>query len=107
MTDVGETAPQGSELRYLANFERLVIRLSGRFINLAPEELDEAITAALEAIGSFAKVDRSYVFLFSADGRRVSNTHEWCSAGIDPAMANIQDVSVDTYPWVMPKFSQG
>ena len=105
--DVGETAPQGPELRYLANFERLVIRLSGRFINLAPEELDEEINAALEAIGSFANVDRSYVFLFSADGKRVSNTHEWCSAGIDPGIGGVQDVSVDAYPWVMPKFARG
>lgn len=107
LTDVGAPAPQGSELRYLANFERLVIGLSGRFINLAPEQLDEAINAALEAIGSFAKVDRSYVFLFSADGKRVSNTHEWCAAGIDPGIGSVQNVSVDAYPWIMPRFTRG
>jgi two-component sensor histidine kinase len=105
--DANRKASETTELRYLANFERLVISLSGRFINLAPEELDKEITAALKTIGSFAKVDRSYVFLFSADGKRISNTHEWCSAGIDPAIGNVQDAPVDTYPWVMPKFTRG
>jgi len=94
-------------LQYLADFEHLILTLSGRFINLATEHLDNEITGALEAIGTFAEVDRSYVFLFSLDGSRVTNTHEWCAAGIDPGMEQVQDVSVAVYSWAMPRFKRG
>jgi two-component sensor histidine kinase len=94
-------------LQYLANFAHLILTLSGRFINLCGDELNNEISAALEAIGNFANVDRSYVFLFSEDGARVTNTHEWCSPGIEPAIAQVQDVPVEIYSWAMPRFKRG
>ena len=103
----GERGATPAALAYLANFERLVIRLSGRFINLVPDQLDRAITDALKAIGEFAEVDRSYVFLFSEDAKRVSNTHEWCAAGIEPGIDDVQDAPVDVYSWLLPRLMRG
>ncbi|MEA3277735.1 MAG: histidine kinase dimerization/phosphoacceptor domain -containing protein [Pseudomonadota bacterium] len=100
-----ESAP--SELRYLANFERLIITLSGRFINLSRENIDREISRALKAIGTFAEVDRSYIFQFSLDGARVSNTHEWCAEGIQPAIDGVQDVPVEFFSWIMPRIKRG
>jgi CheY-like chemotaxis protein len=100
-----ETRPE--ELRYLTKFQGLILTLSGRFVNVGSEDLDDGITDALEAIGKFAEVDRSYVFLFSADGRGVSNTHEWCAEGIEPGIDGIQDVPVEVFSWAMPKFKKG
>ena len=74
------------EMRYLADFQRLIIKLSGRFINANGRTIDAEINDALASIGGFAEVDRSYVFQFSPDGSRFSNTHEWCRPGIEPAM---------------------
>ncbi len=73
--------------------------LSTRFIDLPPSQIDDGINDALETLGEFAGVDRSYVFLFNSDGTRMSNTHEWCRAGIESAMQDLQDVSTDTFPW--------
>jgi two-component sensor histidine kinase len=103
----GESQPPPAGLAYLANFERLVITLSGRFINLGPDELDQAIRGALEAIGGFADVDRSYVFLFSPDGERVSNTHEWCADGIASGIDDVQNIPVEQFSWAMPRFKRG
>ena len=94
-------------LRYLANFSGLITMLTGRFVILGPETLDEEITNALREIGEFAAVDRSYVFQFSEDGSRISNTHEWCARGIEPAMDLIQDAPVEEYEWAMSRFKRG
>jgi len=104
-TAESETRPE--DLRYLTKFQDLILTLSGRFVNLGTKDLDDGITDALEAIGRFADVDRSYVFLFSADGRRVSNTHEWCAEGVQPGIDGIQDVPVELFSWAMPKFKKG
>lgn len=91
------------ELRYLANFERLIIALSERFIATSAASLDRDICHALKGIGTFAEVDRSYVFQFSPDGERLSNTHEWCAEGIEPAMHRVQDASVDRFAWAVAR----
>jgi two-component sensor histidine kinase len=94
-------------LRYLANLAGLITTLTGRFVILGPETLDEEITNALREIGEFAAVDRSYVFQFSADGSRVSNTHEWCAPGIEPAIEHIQDTPVEKFEWAMSRLKRG
>ncbi|HAR96931.1 MAG TPA: hypothetical protein DCR97_13385, partial [Deltaproteobacteria bacterium] len=47
---------------------KLILALSTNFIVLAADEVDEGINDVLKAIGNFAGVDRSYVFMFSSDG---------------------------------------
>lgn len=95
------------ELRYLEQFENLIITLSGRFVNLTAKDLDREIDNALRTIGTFAAVDRSYVFQFSPDRKRFSNTHEWCSAGVEPAIERLQDAPADQYDWALRTLIEG
>ncbi len=88
-------------VKHRLELERLVATISARFIDLGPDELDRGITYALEAIGEFAGVDRSYVFMASADGRLMDNTHEWCAAGIEPQIQNLQGLPAAAFPWWM------
>jgi two-component sensor histidine kinase len=88
-------------------FERLIVELSARFMDSGAGNIDREIDHTLEAIGTFAQVDRSYVFQFSADGTRVSNTHEWCANGVAPAMHKVQDAPVELYAWAMARFRRG
>jgi PAS domain S-box-containing protein len=90
-------------LRYRARFEELITSISTNFINLAPAEIDGGIHHALEAIGTFVNVDRSYVFLLSPDGAQMSNTHEWCPPGVEPQIANLQNLDTNIFPWWMEK----
>ncbi|MDO9326729.1 MAG: PAS domain S-box protein, partial [Methanoregula sp.] len=77
---------------------RLILTLSNRFINVAPPDIDAEIQTGLAEIGSFAHVDRSYVFLFSPDGSKMSNSHEWCAEGISPQKDSLQDLPVELFP---------
>ena len=99
MVDVSQQKRAEEALQRQLSFENIITSISTSFINLAPEEIDAGINQALEVMGKFAGVDRSYVFLFSPDGQRMSNTHEWCGAGITNQKQRIQDQPVSDLPW--------
>jgi PAS domain S-box-containing protein len=101
--DVTERHRAEDALRYRSKFEELVTSISTNFINLTLEEADSGIQRALQSIGEFAQVDRSYIFMFADDGAKMSNTHEWCAPGIAPHIGNLQNHSTVTLPWWMAK----
>jgi diguanylate cyclase (GGDEF)-like protein/PAS domain S-box-containing protein len=82
---------------------RLILTLSTNFIILSPDEIDDGINDVLKAIGSFAGVDRSYVFQFDKNGLEMSNTHEWCGKGIEPKIQDLQHISINDLPWLCKK----
>ncbi|VUT25771.1 MAG: sensory histidine kinase AtoS [Candidatus Methanolliviera sp. GoM_asphalt] len=104
--DVTERRQAKKALEYRSEFDRLITSISTSFINLASDEVDGGIKQALQAIGEFVGVDRSYVFLLSDDGTKMDNTHEWCAEGIEPQINNLKELPVDTFPWWMEKLNQ-
>ncbi|MGH7453583.1 MAG: GAF domain-containing protein, partial [bacterium] len=87
--------------------EQMISEISTRFINLSWQQVDEGIDYVLERIGKLADVDRSYLFLFSDDGKKARNTHEWCAPEVTPQMQNLQDLAVADFPWIFPKVLRG
>ena len=86
-------------LAYHNDFQRLITNISARFINLPTEKTDSGIDRALDTLGRFVDVDRSYIFQYSDDRKFVINTHEWCGEGIEPQFENMQKVFLDSIPW--------
>ncbi|NEQ76994.1 MAG: PAS domain S-box protein [Okeania sp. SIO2C9] len=82
------------ELLYRLNFEELITTLSTHFINLAPDEIDRGIQVALEWIGSFSGVDRSYIFLLDETGSYINNDYEWCASGIKPQIEQRKQIPI-------------
>lgn len=93
-------------LEVRSRFEDLIATLSTNFINLPTDQIDAGINDALRAIGEFAGVDRSYVFLFSDDGSRIDNTHEWYVQGLQPQKDHFQGIPIDSIPWGMEQLIQ-
>jgi|GEM_PF-937036 len=100
ITDLTEREQARAELGRRVALENLITRLSTEFINLAPEESDEGIERALAAIGRHSEAARSYLFRFSPDGEKMSNTHEWCAPQVTPMKHRIQDVPTSAFPWI-------
>ncbi len=71
-------------LQYRVEFEKLITSISTHFINVALENIRPEINQALKRIGSFAGVDRSYIFRFQDQGNKADNIYEWCASGIPP-----------------------
>jgi diguanylate cyclase (GGDEF)-like protein/PAS domain S-box-containing protein len=94
-----ESNPTHALVNHIVLFDHLITNLSVNFINVEPENLDAEIEKSLKLIGEFSNVDRSYVFLYSEDGKTMDNTHEWCAPGIEPQISNLQNLPVDTIPW--------
>jgi len=101
IVDMTERRKLEQALRDRVAAESLVAAISSQFVNVASDQLDDAINSALKRLGMFADADRAYVFLLSEDGKTFSNTHEWCAEGIEPQKHTLENLSVDEFPWWM------
>ena len=106
LLDITERKRMEEKLHYRVEMEDLIATISTNFINLNLDEIDIGINHALQTIGEFADVDRSYVFLISENGTKMDNTHEWCAEGIEPQIKNLKGLSVEVFPWWMEKLNQ-
>lgn len=98
--DITEKKRAEEELARHMEFERLIGKISSDLLKLRLKDLDKGIENALASIGSFAGVDRAYVFLFHKDDDLADNTHEWCAEGIVPQIENLKGISVgEELPW--------
>jgi PAS domain S-box-containing protein len=104
--DITERKRAEEALQYRVELENLITTISTNFINLAPDEIDSGINNALQEIGEFAGVDRSYVFLFCDTRAKMDNTHEWCAEGIEPQIDNLKGLSVEAFPWWMERLNR-
>lgn len=92
------------ELEHRLRFERLVMSVSTQLINRIAQEIDAGIEQALSLLGSYCRVDRAYVFLFS--GTTMSNTHEWCAPHIEPQLESLQALPLSDFPWSVTRIRQ-
>jgi diguanylate cyclase (GGDEF)-like protein/PAS domain S-box-containing protein len=93
-------------LRYYLGFEELVTSISTQLINIPSPGIEEAIDRALQRIGEFSGVDRSYLFRVDRASGTMTNTNEWCAPGIVPQMTTMQELPVDSLPWLMDRLSR-
>ncbi len=83
-------------LRYQKALQQLLVDLATRFINTLPESIDAILNQMLDSIGSFTKMDRTYIFIHDYAARTSSNTHEWCAKGIRPQIHTLQGIPFNT-----------
>ena len=104
--DITERKRIEKALNDRVEFEEIVTGISTGFINLAPDEVDAGIGDALQSIGEFAGVDRSYVFQFFDNRTTMDNTHEWCADGIVPQIGNLKGQQTADFPWLMGRLNR-
>ena len=99
VTDITERKLAEEAIKYRVELERLILNISTSFMNIAADTIDDGISRALKNLAEFAGVDRCYVFLYSNQKSRMTNTHEWCAPGISSQMHRLQDLAIHTFPW--------
>ncbi|MGO9019596.1 MAG: sigma 54-interacting transcriptional regulator [Syntrophobacteraceae bacterium] len=82
-------------------FERLISDLSARFVNIALDQVDEAIESGLKQILDFFQVDRCGLLGFAPDRKRVHVTHAAYAEGIEQVEVDID--LVELFPWCYEK----
>ena len=98
-SDVTERNNAEEALKYQLEFEKMVATISNLFASVSSNQFDLIINLALEQLGEFFQIDRSYVLQFSDDGKKMSNTYEWCAEGIETQKDRLQNLPVDAFPW--------
>jgi two-component system cell cycle sensor histidine kinase/response regulator CckA len=101
--DITERKQAEKALKHHVEFEGLITDISTQFINLASDEIDSGINRALQTIGEFTDVDRSYVFLFRESGATMDNTHEWCAEGVKPQVQKLKGLPTDAFRWSLER----
>jgi PAS domain S-box-containing protein len=100
--DITKQKEYAFDLLHKKDFEQLIIDLSSFFLQDNPNKIHEA----LKQIGTFADVDRSYVFQFDIEHTLVSNTYEWCRKGVKAQKDNLQELPVEMFKWSFRKLKQ-
>jgi PAS domain S-box-containing protein len=101
--DVSERRAREQALTHHRQFEELLLSISARFIALPAEQIEGAIDEALEGIGSFAGVDRAYVYVL--EGARSSRIYAW-GAGCTKAYHR-GEIALDDFAWGLEKLRRG
>lgn len=83
--------------------ERIVASISSRFQKVSADNLEAELEWAIERMGRFSAVDRSYLFVISEDDRTMSNTHEWCAPGVAPEIENLQEIPLEAAQWLIDR----
>ncbi len=101
--DISERLKLEQSIQDRIAFDRLLLDISTRLVNLQPSRIDEVINGLLADIGRFFDSGRTYVFSIDIENRRFSNTHEWHAEGVAPEIDNLQNVSFDDFPWLIER----
>ncbi len=57
------------------------------------------VQQTLDRMGRAVQADRAYIFQFNWEDQTMSNTHEWCNEGVEPAIDELQNLPNSTFPW--------
>ena len=88
--------------------EKLLVTISSKFINLPVSDINHAINQAIETIGKFAGVDRSYLLMIRENEPLImDNTFEWCSPGTKPVIKELQNVELGNFSWWHSQMKSG
>jgi PAS domain S-box-containing protein len=96
--DITERKRAEAETAKRLALESVAAALSARLASARAEELDDILAQALARLGALLDADRAYMIRFFDHGAHPSNTHVWCSEGVDTQTAHIQDPRVETMP---------
>lgn len=89
----------------LTRIQALVVEVLNDLLRSPIEGTDDAIHRAIGRIGAYCRRDRSYVFVLR-EGLGY-NTHEWCAAGIEPAIDQLQGLPKEVYGSVIEPLEAG
>jgi PAS domain S-box-containing protein len=92
------------DLERQSRFEAVLSDISARFVNVPPDQIDAAITHALEQVGNCLELDRCSLGHLTPDGKEVRVTHAWnrqLFEGIAPSYPT------PDYTWFLTPFLSG
>ncbi|MCP4604600.1 MAG: PAS domain S-box protein [Proteobacteria bacterium] len=94
------------ELECRLTLDRLIAKISVRFIEPSDEDVLQIISHVLEEIALLLHVDRSTLFLFADDLTEMSCVLEWTRHNHPPLMDRLKRIPTSSTPWLLDKTKQ-
>ena len=88
-------------------FERMILSLSMRFINMPIDAIERELTEALSRVCQFTKVDRSYMYLADKNFKTAHMRYCWSAPGAPPIAPEARQVVIGDHPWAVEILSRG
>ena len=82
--DISQRKAEQVELEERLQFEKMVSRISSRFVNLRDDQIDVGIEETLREVSDFIGAGRGAMYLITDQGNTLSISHEW---SYDPAFS--------------------
>ena len=102
-SDMTERKMAEESMKYQFRFEKMLAEISTNFASKSSDQLEAMIQHALEQIGDFFQVDRSYVYQFSEKNSQEESVYEWCADGIGKNKSIMMGKAIDAFPWLNEK----
>ncbi|AFG38270.1 ATP-binding protein [Spirochaeta africana] len=99
--DISVRRESDQRIAFQQEFQKTAAAMSAEFIKASVTTIDNKVQLLLQQIGALFGVDRSYLFLFQENATVMTNTHEWCAAGIPSVKHEQQQIPVSSSPWVV------
>jgi PAS domain S-box-containing protein len=97
--DLTERQQRDRRIQFLQTLANELTELSIDFLRTEERHIDTLINGTLEQIGTLVDADRTYVFDVDHEAGTLSNTHEWCSEGVEPQIDMLQNLPQEALPW--------
>jgi len=97
---------QQTDQRSRRDLEKILLEISARLNRLEPDQIDQGIHDILSAMGEFARVDRSYIFLMVDEGKIMEMIHEWRHPSIAHLALKGACYKTSDYPWWIARLSE-
>ena len=103
--DITERKRAEEDLGRRLAYERLLTSVS--FIAVQTDHPRRTQEACVAAIGEAIDVSRVYIFEYRPETDLLDNTAEWCAAGIEPQIDQLQGIPAGDFPWTMETLRGG
>ncbi len=102
LQDISEIKAYQKELNRKIKLEHYLGKMAESFVNVKKDK--EVINKVLKDFSNLTNADRAYIFEFDFKTNTMSNTHEWCSDGVNPQKSILQNIPVDPNSYWMNKY---
>lgn len=79
----------------------MVSSVAKSLVSAPIDKIDQVIENALQLSACFFDAERGYIFQVDAEGKTLTNTHEWCAATEEPLMPKYQKYPLELLPAVL------
>lgn len=104
--DVSDRKQAELALKIQRDFNELIAKITSRFVDIGPDDLDAEINRALQDIAEVTGVDTSYVFELDEAAQTLSMTHEWCDPAYPPQIEHTQNIPFAAFPWSIARLNE-